>query len=171
MSRLDKFIDKTAPVLPPEEQYGPDSQEFKNELVRQYDDLQRETEKDYNKQVKAIDATNPHTLYTNVVANPTPKGYHEIRIMGRPIDVNALEQYLVFKISPRTITTLMRYNDSKSIEEARGYSKRPQMRAGKGLGLILLISIGAMIMIGIGYLFMNGTIPDMMHGIMGGLGV
>ena len=170
MSRLDKFIDKTAPEMP-EEQYGPDNQEFRDELVKQYDTLQRETQKDYNRQVKAIEATNPHTLYTNVVAKPSPKGYHEIRIMGRPVDVNALEQYLVFKISPRTITTLMRYNDSKTIEESRGYAKRPQMRAGKGLGLILLIAIGAMLMIGVGYLFLNGTIPAMMQGLMGGIGI
>ena len=89
--------------------------------------------------------------------------------MGRPIDVNSLEQYLIFKISPRTITTLMRYNDAKSIEEIKGYTKRFTGKGRRtGLGMIILLAIGAIGMILVGYLFLNGTIPNMMRGMFGG---
>ena len=152
------------------QQYIPDTQAFVPELSREYDYNQRVAQDNYQAQSDASDITNPHKMYKEIIKNPSPRGSYPIRVMGRPIDVNALEQYLIFKISPRTITTLMRYNDAKSIEEIKGYTKRFTGKGRKsGLGMILLISIGAIGMILVGYLFLNGTIPNLLQSFMGGM--
>jgi len=151
-----------------EEGYLPDQQDYNSPLVQEYYRNQIEAQEQMKKEMKLAEATNPHQLYTDIVTNPSPPKQYEMKIMGRPIDVNALEQYLIFKISPRTITTLMRYNDAKSIEEIKGYGRRPPVRASKGIGLLLLVGIGALLMMAVGYLFLNGTIPNMMRGMMGG---
>jgi len=152
-------------------EYLPDSEAYQNMLAKEYEKNQKLAQEEYNKQQKMAEATNPHQLYTDIVTNPSPPDQYKMRIMGRPIDVNSLEQYLIFKISPRTITTLMRYNDAKSIEEIKGYTRGPNIKASKGLGLLILIIIGAFMMIAVGYLFLNGTIPNLLRGIMGGFGI
>jgi len=151
-------------------EYLPDNVNFQSELSSEYDTNQNIAQNIYNTQSSAPDITNPHLMYQDIVANPSPRGSYPIRIMGRPIDVNSLEQYLIFKISPRTITTLMRYNDAKSIEEIKGYTKRFTGKGRKsGLGMIILISIGAIGVILVGYLFLNGTIPNFLRTMFGGM--
>lgn len=169
MSRLlDRLRQGNQQPQQTDDQYLPDDKSYSSELAREYEKNQKRAQQEYKKQLRMAEATNPHKLYTDMVTKPSPPKQYQMTIMGRPIDVNALEQYLIFKISPKTITTLMRYNDSKSIEEIRGYARRPQIKASKGIGLLILIGIVAMLMIGVGYLFLNGTIPAMMRGMFGG---
>jgi hypothetical protein len=63
----------------------------------------------------------------------------------------------------------MRYNDAKSIEEIKGYTKRFTGKGKKsGLGMIILICIGVAGVIVVGYLFLNGTIPNFLRSMFGG---
>jgi len=157
------------PEYEPEEAggYPPEyQQQMQSELAQQYDALQRKIS-EYEREMKAIEANNPHTLFKDVVNDPTPKGTYKVRVFGRPVDLASLENYLIYKISPKTVTTLMRYNDSKSIEEVKGYSKRPKIKLGKS-GLIWII-IGAAIMVIIGLLFLTSgpNMTEMMQGLFG----
>ena len=54
---------------------------------------------------------------------PTPKGYFETVIGGIPVDLHALEDYLV-TTSPFAIKTLMRYNNAEMIEDIKNYSTK-----------------------------------------------
>jgi len=136
-------------------------------LARLYDEQQRLAQKEYEEEIKAIQKTNPHNLYKEIVTKPSPKGKYMMRIMGRPLDLAALENYLVFKISPRTITTLMRYNDSKTIEETRGFSRRKTTGLSKGFFFMLIIAI-ILLLLGVFLFFGGGNITGIFQGFMGG---
>lgn len=171
MSRLERRLGINKMKLPEtpsnqEEEYLPDSGQYSPKLAEQYDRTQMQAQEDYDKDRKALDATNPHTLYTDIIANPSPKGLLPITIMGRPIDVNMLENYVVFKISPRTVTTLMRYNDSKTTEELKGYSKRKPIRM--NFKVLIMVIVFIVIMLVVGYLFLSGGMTSVLGGLLGG---
>lgn len=137
--------------------------------VEEYDRLQAKARLEYDKELQAIEATNPHTLYTDVVTKRSAKGTHPVTLFGRPIDLAMLENYLVFKISPKTIVSLIKYNDVKSIEETKGYgSRRPigSLKLGK-----LWVIIGAVALLAVGAIFLmyGGDIGEMMKGVFGGM--
>lgn len=136
-------------------------------LVRQYDRLQEKAAAEYDKELKAIEITNPHGLYKEIVTNPSPKGALKMRLFGRPIDLNALESFLVFKVSPKNVVTLMKYSDAKSIEEIKGYSKRPPFKFMKS-GMIWII-LGAAVLLIIGFVMFTfgGNIAEMFKGLFG----
>ena len=97
--------------------------------------------------------TNPHKVYKEIIKNPAPKGAFVMNLRGRPIDVHDLENYLVFKISPKTITTIMRYSDSKTIAEALNLARPKKRTAVKNLAgiislLIILIAVGLFLAFG-----------------------
>ena len=176
MSRLRKRLERQGVLPPPSPSEGYETIEYPTEgytappvqqppLVQEYDTLQQKA-LDYEKKLVAIEAANPHTLHQELVTKPSPKNKYPIRVMGRPIDLAKLENYVVHRISPKTITTLMRYNDVRSIEETKGYSKRTPIKL-KG-GLIWII-IGAMLILVIGYFLLTADISGMMRGVFGGL--
>jgi len=115
-----------------------------------------------------MEQNSPYHTYRDIQLNPSPKGSYPITIMGRPLDLGMLENYVVYKISPRTITTLLRYNEAKNLEEMRNMSRKPMFKAGKG---ILWIIIGAIAVIFLGFLFLTTDMSGMMQGFMGGMGV
>jgi len=133
--------------------------------VQEYNRLQQEAA-EYDKEMQTMEAMNPHAIYKDVVTNPTPKGVYKLRLFGRPVDLAKLEHYLIHKVSPKTVTTLMRYNDSRTIEEVKGYSKRPTFKLKGGLIWIILGAIG---MLGIGILFFSGggSLTDIFGGMFG----
>ena len=96
--------------------------------------------------------TNPHKLYKSIIQNPTPRGTYQLTLRGRPIDFRDLENYLIFKISPKNITTIMRYNESKTIAEVGGLYKRRKVQA-RNLGGIIVILL---IMVAVGIFLATG---------------
>ena len=153
-----------------DDDYYEDEEEYETQevspLVNQYDDMQRKLA-EYEKEMQAMEATNPHMQYKEIVTKHSDKGAFKKVLFGRPIDLSKLENYIIYKISPRTVTTLMRYNDSKSIEEVKGYSKRPPFRAFKS-GLIWII-LGAIVLLGLGFFILTQgqNLTGMMRGIFG----
>jgi len=142
-------------------------QQEQSALVQQYNELQKKVT-EYEKEMKAIEATNPHTLFKEVVNQPTPKGTYKVRLFGRPVDLASLENYLIYKISPKTVTTLMRYNDARSIEDVKGYSKRPRLKFKGGIIWIILGAIGLLVL-GMILLTQGPAMTEMMKGMFGGL--
>jgi len=136
-------------------------------LVQEYDRLQQKAIK-YQKELEAVEKTNPHTLYKEVVTDPTPKGIYEMRIFGRPIDLASLEHYVIHKVSPKSITTLMKYNNSKTMEEIKGYSKRPPIRIKGGLIWILLGAVGLLVL-GVVVLTYGQNMSEVLQGMFGGM--
>jgi len=132
--------------------------------------LLQQKAREYEKEIKSIEKTNPHTLRREIVTDPTPKGVYEMQIFGRPIDLAMLENYVVHKISPKSIVTLMRYNNSKTMEEIKGYSKRPPIKI-KGSIIWMIIGAGALLAIGIYFLTSGASMSDIMQGMFGGLGI
>jgi len=141
-------------------------QQIQSELAQQYDALQKKIT-EYEREMKAIEVSNPHSLFKDIVNQPTPKGTYKVRVFGRPVDLASLENYLIYKISPKTVTTLMRYNDARSIEDVKGYSKRPRIRLGKS-GLIWII-LGAAVLLILGLIFLSSgpNMTEMMRGMFG----
>lgn len=83
-------------------------------------------------------------LASKIEKNPTSKGVLELKIGGRPIDLHALEDYMVWKINPYNMKTLMRYHNAKTMEEIKSYSRR---RSGRGMPLRTIMLI--MLLIGL----------------------
>jgi hypothetical protein len=125
--------------------------------------------KEMDDELKSIEETNPHTLYKEIINKPTPPGVFKLRLVGRPIDLSMLEKFVVFKMSPRTNVTLLRYNDVKAIEETQSYGRRSITRAGgkskKGLWIIIIVAI---IMLAVGAFIL--TNPDLLKGMIPGMG-
>jgi len=138
-----------------------------NPLVKEYERLQKQAS-EYDKEIRAMESTNPHTLFKEIVNNPTPKGAHKMRLFGRPVDLSKLENYMIFKVSPKSITTLMRYNNSKSIEEIKGYSKRKPIKFKSGL-IWIILGAAAIMIIGLVLLTQGPALTEMMKGMFGGM--
>jgi hypothetical protein len=172
MSRLRKRLERYQTTQPepqpiPYDYYNQEQQPYVEEapspLVQQYEELQKRAEK-HQAELRAIESTNPHSLYKDVVTRPSQKGKFATTIMGRPIDMSKLENYLVYRISPRSVTTLMRYNDSLVRSEVLGFGKRRPIKMKSG---ILWIIIGAALILLIGYFLMTQDMSGMFQGMFG----
>ena len=122
-------------------------------------------------EIKAQAETNPHEKYVDVVSNRSPKGKLKMTLVGRPIDVFKLEDYLIFNISPLTNITLMRYNEVKAWEDAQGYGRKSivkKRKSGSAL-LIMIIIIVIMLVVGIVFLMYGPQIIQSMTGMFGGM--
>lgn len=148
-------------------------QGYRSELVREYDETQRAAREHEEKESRAQAETNPHEKYVDVVADRSPKGKFKMTLVGRPIDVFKLEDYLIFNISPLTNITLMRYNEVKAWEEAQGYGRRGmafKKRKGGGFLIMMIIMIVIMLVVGIVFLMYGPQIISSMTGMFGGIG-
>jgi len=137
-------------------------------VVDEYNRIQSLAQQELMKEQKAIEKTNPHSLYTDIITKPSPKNSYPMRIMGRPVDLAALENYVIFKVSPRTIVTSMRYNDVRTTEDTLNYSKRPMGRHGRKKGFPWFLIIMILIMIGVGAFLLlgGGNVSEMFQGFM-----
>ena len=158
-----------APPPLPEEQ-SEEVQEYRSELVQEYDEIQREALIHEQREQQAMEETNPHEKFINVIADRTPKGKLAMTLIGRPIDLFKLENYLIFNMSPRTNVTLMRYNEVKAWEDA-GYGRKAITRKRRGLGglLFIIIIIIIMLVVGVVFLLYGPQIMQAMGGMFGGI--
>jgi len=147
-------------------------EEARSELVEEYNESQRQARIQEENEVKAMQETNPHEKYVDVVANRSPKGKFEMTLMGRPVDLFQLEDYLVFTISPRTNTTLMRYNEVKAMEEVQGYGRNAIVKKKKGsfgFLIIIIIMVVIMLVVGVVFLMYGPQIMQSLGGMFGGM--
>jgi len=140
-------------------------QQDQQSLAREYDRLQQKAV-EYQKELKVVESGNPHTMFKEIITNPSPKGRCPMTIMGRPLDMSKLENYLVYKISPKTITTLIRYGDARAIEDIKGYSKKRPIRFKGG---VIWIIIGALVIMILGYLLFTTDMTALFGGMFGGV--
>ena len=174
MGRLKKRVERYQPTIPQNQPLPEQEYEYQDlvpvepnrevsSLAQEYDEYQRRAE-EYQKELRAIESTNPHSLYKDIVTKPSPKGKFPVTITGRPLDLAKLENYLVYRISPRAVTTLMRYNDSLVRAETLGFSKRRPIKTKSG---IIWIIIGAAIILILGYFLMTQNISGVFQGMFG----
>jgi len=64
----------------------------------------------------------PLSVLEEIRKYPTPKNTFATVIGGRPVDLHAMEDYLL-KISPYGLKTILRYHNARTIEEIKNYAK------------------------------------------------
>lgn len=172
MSRSEEILKRFQGKLPVQQPQPEQQDEYVEQrpspLAEEYDKIQSSVQDEIRKEQVAINATNPHVFYTDIINNPSPAKSFPMRIMGRPIDLAALENYVVFKVSPRAIVTSMRYNDVRTTEDTLNYSKRALSSHGRKKGfpwILILVLIGAL---GIGAFLLlgGGNMTEMFQGFM-----
>ena len=162
-----EFPSNGSPDIPSSLQSEPDETETMDmgttDLVNQYDQNQRQAMVEEDFEQRAIEQTNPHHLFMDIVAKPLPKGVFQMTLMGRPIDLRKLEKYVVFGMSPKSTVTTLRYNEVKAYEDAQGYGRQGTISRGKksGIGKILLIIILCAVALIIGLLMLTKG-PELM---------
>jgi len=147
---------------------------YQSELSRQYEDRQRMAAIQQQHIDTAYDTTNPHKIYQDIVTNPSRSGKFPMTLMGRPVDLEKLEKYVVFNMSPKAIVTTLRYSDVRAYEDALGYGRNTIVRKKKGnFGMIIIMIIGLILMLVVGVLFLmsGGDLLGMFEGMFGGFGV
>ena len=87
------------------------------------------------------DTRDPTEIARSVEDHPTPPGICKIMIGGRPIDLHEFEDYLVWKVSPYQIRTLLRYHNARTIEELKNYSLRPTLKMKSGTLVLIILAI------------------------------
>lgn len=102
----------------------------------------------------------PVKLAIEIEKKPTPKGVLELKIGGRPIDLHQIEDYMVWKINPYNMKTLMRYHNAKTMEEIKSYSRR---RSGGGMPLRTIMLIMLLIGMSVVGLIMVMFMPQIMQ--------
>lgn len=127
------------------------------DLVSQYNQTQRRGQQAEDIEQKAIEATNPHHLFMDIVTNPLPKGVFQMTLMGRPVDLRKLEKYVVFGMSPKSTVTTLRYNEVKAYEDAQGYGRQMSISRGKkgSIGKVLLIVVICVVLLMLGLLMLT----------------
>jgi len=111
------------------------------------------------------DYQNPLAILDEIKKRPTPKGAKTVMIGGRPIDLHALEDYVV-RVSPYHLRTILRYHNARTIEEIKNYSQRFGTTKIKGSMIILILLAVGMGVLGI---IMMLYMPDIMAMFQGGL--
>lgn len=107
----------------------------------------------------------PLSILDDIKNHPSPKGTFPVMIGGRPVDLHALEDYVV-KISPHALSTLLRYRNARTIEEIKGYGKfGAGMKLKAGTLLLLLLAIGG----GVLGIIMIMFLPEIMAFFQGGM--
>ena len=99
----------------------------------------------------------PLSILEEISDAPSPKGTFPVMIGGRPIDLHMLEEYVV-KISPHSLSTLLRYRNARTIEEIKGYGKGMNVKFNGKTLVMILIAVGMAVLGLIFMLFM----PDIM---------
>lgn len=156
------------PPLPEPQQE--EMQEYRSELVREYDEMQQQAQIHEEKERRALEETNPHEKYIDVISTRSPKNKFKMTLVGRPIDIFKLENYLIFTMSPRTNITLMRYNEVKAWEDAQGYGRHGIVKKKRGIGGLLFLIVIIIIMLIVGVIFLLYG-PQLMSGFGGMFGV
>jgi len=93
------------------------------------------------------ESKNSYSIAKDIENNPSPEGALRITVMGRDIDLHALEDYLVWHTSPLTIKTILRYGHAKTMEDIRGYTNVLQRR-GDGSKMLVMIILAIILMAG-----------------------
>lgn len=83
----------------------------------------------------------------DIQKKPTPKGYFPTIISGIPVDLHALEEYIV-KTSPFAIKTLLRFDNARNIEEIKNYSTKSSGKKKMDSKFFLLLFLGIALAIG-----------------------
>lgn len=93
-------------------------------------------------------------IATEIEDYPTPPGICEVMIGGRPIDLHTFEDYMVWRISPYQMRTVLRYRTARIMEEIKNYSSSPKARMG-GNFFVMIIFIAIMLVAGLAiFMFM-----------------
>ena len=88
------------------------------------------------------DSREPTKLAKEIEQNPTPHGIGRIMIGGRPIDLHMFEEYMVWKISPYQLRTVLRYRNARVMEEIKNYSSVPIVKLKMGNIILILAAAG-----------------------------
>ena len=130
----------------------------------QIDDFQQIPQQFLQRKITAKDeygeTKSPVKLAVEIEKKPTPKGVLELKIGGRPIDLHQMEDYMVWKINPYNMKTLMRYHNAKTMEEIKSYSRR---RSGGGMPLRTIMLIMLLIGMSVVGLIMVMFMPQIMQ--------
>jgi len=128
---------------------------------------QKETTTNYDRE--KVYQEHPRKLAKEIMNNPSPKKALSMRIGGRPIDLHALEKFVLFKTDQRTTPTILRYNNAYAALDKAAFSGGMGLFAGKklnwGLIIILVILAGA----GILFLLYGPELMSGMDGMIGGI--
>jgi len=136
-------------------------------LISEYDRLQAKAI-EYEKQQANLHADNPHTLYNEVISNPSEPGKFALDIgNGRTIDLAQLETYLTKTTNPKVVTVQMRYEDSETLQKIKGTGKLHKTSFKLGPIWILIGFIGVFILAA--FLIFGGaaTIGELIGGFFG----
>jgi len=87
------------------------------------------------------DTRDPTALAKQIEQNPTPHGIGRLLIGGRPIDLHMFEDYMVWKISPYQLRTVLRYRNARVMEEIKNYSSVPVVKLKFGSIMLIIIAI------------------------------
>lgn len=104
-------------------------------------------------------------IATDIENNPMPPGICEILIGGRPIDLHMFEDYMVWRISPYQMRTVLRYRTARIMEEIKNYSSSPKAKFGSNI-FILIIIAAAFAVVGIMVLLYMPQIMAFFKGFM-----
>jgi len=149
------------------EQYPYEEEYYEQEPYQQYQPQQPQYHpSELSPSVEPPSNKSPLSILDEIKNAPTPKGAHKTIIGGVPVDLHALEDYII-RISPYNIKTLMRYHNARTLEEIKGYSKFGGFKMNTK-SIILIIAAIAMALLGIFFIFF---MPKIMAGLQGGMGV
>lgn len=126
---------------PPPEEYEDERYEPPQQYHTQKQSIRKQPQEQYDEDYGFGDTRNPVAIAKSVEMNPTPPGICEIMIGGRPIDLHAFEDYLVWKVSPYQLRTLLRYHNVRTIEEVKNYSLRPSLKMKSGTLILIVLAI------------------------------
>lgn len=104
----------------------------------------------------------PLSILEEIKKDSTPKGECETIISGVPVDIHALEDYVV-RISPYALKTILRYHHARDIEEMKGYSKRSSFKI-DGKTIILIAAAIGMAVLGLIVMMFMPQIMEMFQG-------
>lgn len=103
-----------------------------------------------------------YTMATDIENSPSPKGILKKTFCGRPVDVHMLEDYLVWRISPLAIKTILSYGHSKTIEDMRGLLTTGDRTRGNPKTLIIIVIAVIALVAGILFLVYGPQLTEIM---------
>lgn len=118
-------------------------QEYLNRIRQQKEEEEEDEEEDEYESYKDV----PIKKAIDIKRDPTPKGYFPTIISGVPVDLHALEEYIV-KTSPFAIKTLLRYDNARNIEDIKNYSTKTSGKKKMDAKFFILIILAIFLLVG-----------------------
>jgi len=172
MSRIDDELQKMQqpkPQASTEDMYQKIDETLENKVATRVAKTKSNPPKQEPYDVDKIYQEHPRRIAQEIMNNPSEKGKLKMRIGGRPIDLHALEKFVLFKTDQRTTPTILRYNNAYAALDKAAFRGGAGLFAGGKMNWTIILILILVAAGGLLFLLFGPQLMSMFSGMAKGM--